>query len=156
MVYYVCLLITIIGITYLSYQDIKYREVKHLYFYMILYIPSLIGAGQKLGYGLDLFLGFLYLALMGYIVQIIYEFRYDGKIIAIGGADILMAPIYTVWFGLSGCPYLIIPLAIITLIVKFKPVFNLLSNTKIEGGKNTPFLLVYQLAFSIGLIIQSI
>lgn len=135
----ICFIIVFIGIWRLSYIDLKYREVKSFTWIILLYIPSIFAGWAIYGFSRDLIVGFFALALFLWFVQFIFNFKVnynlepEKQVIYVGLADILSAPLYTVWFGCGVITFFVIFLLVLVgaeRIPKMKEVMNSLCVNK--------------------------
>ena len=101
----ICFILITLVLFYLSKMDITYREIPSIWIPIVLWIPGLFCAYQIYGMSFDFFVGFFFLMIFFWVIQflcdlIINKDKPDDQCqIFVGGADILCAPLYTLWFG---------------------------------------------------------
>lgn len=86
-------------LVYVSYIDYKYHEFPLKFAVMVYPLIILINflKGMTL---VELITGFFMLSLPMYIMQVI-----KGDELIFGGLDIVMAPLFSIWFGFGAIPY---------------------------------------------------
>lgn len=86
-------------LVYLSYVDYKYHQFPLKT--VIMFYPLIISINLVKGMTLvDIIAGFLMLAFPMYIMQVI-----KGDELIFGGLDIVVAPLFSIWFGLGAIRY---------------------------------------------------
>lgn len=113
---------------YETVQDVKYREVKSFKpiiacYPLVMYVGSL-----KNGLSFELLFSTLILALFFYTLAL--KYNKEDKV-AIGGADIVIAPLISTIYGYDLIVFLVV-FAIVLVVTYLKPVKNLIDNACIN------------------------
>lgn len=120
----ICFIIIFVAVWVLSKLDLKYRRVKNCNYILLLYVPALFCGWAMYGISSDLIVGFSGLSVFFYLVQFIYNIKVNSsrgvndKIVFVGTADIISAPLYTVWFGSAIITFFITFLIVLVAVEK--------------------------------------
>lgn len=151
------ILITL-SLFHLSKIDIKHRELENFKLILALYPLAIISGIAIYGLSGDFFIGFFGLMSFLYFTEIYYDIRCnrglkeEDKKTYVGGADILVAPLFTVWWGVGIIIYGVILLLV--LIIATTPkiagyLSGLCENTKLSGKDYIPLIPCLFIAYII-------
>lgn len=117
----ICFILVFISLLYLSKEDLTYRKIENLWVIFISYIPAILGSYLIYGLTSDFFVGVLGLFVYLYLVALFSDLIYnrnkaeEDRIVFLGTADILTAPLVTCWFGTGIITYIVLLILIILL-----------------------------------------
>ena len=124
MILLITFVITMIMLIYFSYKDIRFRMFTSFIPIFITDAIAIFGSLYTYGVNLITVSSCFCLALPLYIIELCYQYKKDKEGIQddsfiVGGADILIAPAVTCWFG-STIPVFLIFYLISLLVVRSK------------------------------------
>lgn len=117
----ICFIIVSIFLLYLSRVDLRYRKIDKIWLIFIFYIPTIFSGYCIYGFTTDFVVGlislFIYLYIVSVTCDVLYNYGKEEKdrIVFVGTADILVAPLCSTWFGLGVIIQLVLFLLIMAL-----------------------------------------
>lgn len=157
MINVVSTIILVTYMTWLSLHDMRHREFKSFKPALVGWVLALLTGYLKFGFSIKIIIGFTILLVPLYLIELIVGHKIDDpNEHLIGGFDIVVSPLYTVWFGGNAIAF-IIALTLVLIVFGIRPLRMLVNRMYVGETKpsegSVPLLLCLEITFLVALIL---